>query len=169
MFIGTPNISRLRNRPKIFRITAAARTAKRSSASRPKKVTRVLRFRYTGVTSSGIVFPPLRHPACALRDEEFPEPKKTGQHQTSEPPIQGMRKLPAFGELEDGGNDEQTRDRGKNYVTCPVRQVQDAVFERHFASLPKLPSPARVSKSLTNIETRGRRLSTASTAAAWQS
>src|SRR5712664_411661 len=81
MFIGTPNISRLRNRPKIFRITAAARTAKRSSASRPKKVTRVLRFRYPGVTSSGIVFPPLRHPACALRDEEFPEPKKTGEHQ----------------------------------------------------------------------------------------
>src|SRR5258708_30683358 len=81
MFIGTPNISRLRNRPKIFRITATARTAKRSSASRPKKVTRVLRFRYTGVTSSGIVFPPFRHPACALRDEEFPEPKKTGEHQ----------------------------------------------------------------------------------------
>src|SRR5258708_39978834 len=83
MFIGTPNISRLRNRPKIFRITATARTAKRSSASRPKKVTRVLRFRYTGVTSSGILFPPLRHPACALRDEEFPEPKKTGEHQAT--------------------------------------------------------------------------------------
>src|SRR6266446_6905271 len=43
--------------------------------------TRHHQYRYYGVTSSGIVVSPLRHPACALLHEELPEPKKTGNHQ----------------------------------------------------------------------------------------
>src|ERR1019366_5345107 len=58
MFIGRPNISRCKNRPSTFETMARARIAKRSSASKPRKVTRVLRFRCTGVTSRAICEPP---------------------------------------------------------------------------------------------------------------
>src|SRR5208283_5970729 len=57
--IGRPNISRCRKRPSTFETTAKARIAKRSSASRPRKVTRVLRLRCTGVTSRAIGKPPV--------------------------------------------------------------------------------------------------------------
>ncbi len=45
MFMGSPNISRLRNRPKMFMTTATARMANKSSASSPKNVTLVRRLR----------------------------------------------------------------------------------------------------------------------------
>src|SRR5581483_320229 len=83
MFMGKPSISRLRNRPKMFITTATARMANRSSASRPRKVTLVRRFRYTGVTSSAIAcFLLSADPGSSLDDEELREAKQSRHHQT---------------------------------------------------------------------------------------
>src|SRR5260370_4775906 len=82
-----------------------------------------------------------------LRRKCFQRPGKAGYHQTSERSIQSVRIIEALRELENAGGDEQTRERGKNYVTCPVRQRQDACFYSAFASPAKLPSAARGSKS----------------------
>src|SRR5579859_4509814 len=81
MFIGRPNISRFRNLPKTFIITATARMANKSSASRPANVTRVRRLRYTGVTSSAIDASPLGHPGSAVCHEEFRQAEQPRHHQ----------------------------------------------------------------------------------------
>src|ERR1700693_2314291 len=81
MFIGSPNISRPRNRPRMFATTASAKMANRSSASKPKNVTRVRRFRYTGVTSRAISCVLLLNSCRSLRDEELGEPHESRQEQ----------------------------------------------------------------------------------------
>src|SRR5581483_3142716 len=83
MFMGKPSISRLRKRPKMFITTATARMAKMSSASRPRKVTLVRRFRYTGVTSSAIAcFLLSTDPGSSLDYEELRQAEQSRYHQT---------------------------------------------------------------------------------------
>src|SRR5271157_4665841 len=71
----------------------------------------------------------------ALRSESLKGPRQAGNHQTSQSSIHAVGEFLSLGELQDCRDDEDRRQRRHDYVSDPVRQIQDPVVERHLRKI----------------------------------